>query len=425
MGLNLSDSIAVKPRVIFSGFNSMPWIVCLSAGLFFFYAFLQLNIFDVINEPLRQDFGINAAELSLMSSTFLWADILFLIPAGMILDRFSTRKVVLYAMIACIAGTLGFAVTDSYITASFYRGIIGASNAFCFLTCVILVSRWFEPRRQALVMGLLVTMAFIGGMVAHTPLAYLNEHFGWRNALIIDAAFGAFLFIWLFFGIKDRPKKSVLLVDHVDVPKANFFQVLKNKQNWLTGFYTAFMNLPILVICSLWGGSYLQIVHGLPILTSSNIVSLILLGSIFGCPLAGWMSDRWGKRKPVMIIGSILTFIFILPLYMNVNITVTVLSVIFFCWGLFTSTQVVIYPMITESNDLSNTGLANSIASIIIMGGGALAQMVFGHMVHHHASSASYQAPDLEFAMWMFPITTIFALVAILFTRETYCKRSH
>lgn len=420
----MSDSIAIKPRVNLSRLDYMAWIVCFSAGLFFFYAFLQLNIFDVINENLRQDFGINAAEVSLMSSIFLWADILFLIPAGIILDRFSTRKVVLYAMIACIIGTLGFAVTNSFMMASFYRGIIGASNAFCFLTCVILVSRWFEPRRQALVMGLLVTMAFIGGMVAHTPLAFLNEQFGWRNALLINTAFGVFLFFWLFFGIKDRPKESVLSVDHVDSPKANFFQVLRNSQNWLTGFYTAFMNLPILVLCSLWGGSYLQIVHDLPVMTSSNIVSLILLGSIFGCPLAGWISDRWGKRKPIMLIGSVLTFFLIVPLFVKASINVTELSIIFFCWGLFTSTQVVIYPMITESNDLSNTGLANSIASIIIMGGGALAQMVFGHLVHSHAGSTNYQAADLHFAMWMFPITTVLAFIAIAFTRETYCKRA-
>lgn len=420
----MSNSVAVKAQIMVPRANATAWIVCLSAGLFFFYAFLQLNLFDVINDSLRQDFNINAAQLSFMSSTFLWADILFLIPAGIMLDRLSTRKVVLFAMIVCILGTLGFALTNSFLLASFYRALTGASNAFCFLSCVILVSRWFPPRKQALVMGILVTMAFAGGMVAHTPLAYLNEHFGWRNSLLINALLGVLLFFWLFVGIKDRPPQLETSQSHDKLPKSNFFQVLANKQNWLAGSYTAFLNLPILVICSLWGGSYLQIVHNLSTITASNIVSLILLGSIFGCPLAGFISDRWGKRRPIMILGALLTLILIIPLFINVDLSITELSLIFFFWGLFTSTQVVIYPMITESNCLSNTGLANSIASIIIMGGGAVGQLLFGGLVQYHAGSDSYLPQDLEFAMWLFPITTVFALISILLTRETYCKRS-
>src|SRR6478752_2961732 len=140
----------------------MAWLVCLSAGLFFLYEFFQLNIFDVINQPLRDDFQINASQLSWMSSAYLWADILFLLPAGIILDYFPTRRVILISMLVCIMGTLGFALTDSFLLASFFHFLSGIGNAFCFLSCVVLVSHWFPPRRQALVIGSLVTMAFLG-----------------------------------------------------------------------------------------------------------------------------------------------------------------------------------------------------------------------------------------------------------------------
>ena len=80
----------------------MAWVVCFSAGLFFFYEFFQLNVFDVINQPLRDDFHIDAQQLSGMSSMFLWGNILFLLPAGVILDRFSVRWVILSAMLVCL-----------------------------------------------------------------------------------------------------------------------------------------------------------------------------------------------------------------------------------------------------------------------------------------------------------------------------------
>lgn len=415
------DSRADAPRG-----DLMAWIVCLSAGLFFLYEFFQLNIFDVINQPLRDDFQIDAAQLSWMSSTYLWADILFLLPAGIILDRFSARQVICTAMLVCVLGTVGFATTGSFALASFFHFLSGIGNAFCFLSCVVLVSHWFPPRRQALVIGSLVTMAFIGGMMAHTPFAYLYELFGWRQALLIDGAVGAVLLVWIYWIVKDRPSDSLEQVrtsqGHII---SSFLKALSNRQNWLAGFYTSFLNLPIMVLCALWGASYLQVVHHLSDIAASNVVSLIFMGSIIGCPLVGWLSDSQGKRKPLMIVGAIATLLTLIPLFFSAVLSQMVLSIIFFALGFFTSTQVISYPMVAESNSTENTGAATGIASVLIMGGGGVGQVLFGWLMAHHAEAevTKYTVADFQFAMWMFPITAIAALIAVLLTRETYCKR--
>lgn len=422
----MSHSVAVDSRVFVPRGDLMAWIVCLSAGLFFLYEFFQLNIFDVINQPLRNDFHIDATQLSWMSSTYLWADILFLLPAGIILDRFSTRTVILTAMFVCVIGTVGFATTNSFALASFFHFLSGIGNAFCFLSCVVLVSHWFPPRRQALVIGSLVTMAFIGGMMAHTPFAYLYELFGWRRALLIDGGVGAVLLLWIYFIVKDKPDDSPMRIrtsqGHVI---SSFMNALANPQNWLAGLFTSFLNLPIMVLCALWGASYLQVVHHLPEIVASNVVSLIFMGSVIGCPLVGWLSDTQGRRKPLMIGGAIATLITVIPLFMDVTLSQTALSIIFFALGFFTSTQVISYPLVAESNHSDNTGAATGIASVLIMGGGGVGQVLFGYLMAHHASStvAQYTVADFQFAMRMFPIAAILALIAVLMTRETYCKR--
>lgn len=422
----MSHSVAVDSRVFVPRGDLMAWVVCLSAGLFFLYEFFQLNIFDVINQPLRDDFHINATELSWMSSAYLWADILFLLPAGVILDRFSTRIVILTAMMVCVLGTVGFATTESFALASFFHFLSGIGNAFCFLSCVVLVSHWFPPRRQALVIGSLVTMAFIGGMMAHTPFAYLNDLLGWRKALLIDGAVGAVLLLWIYFTVYDKPQDSPGRVrtsaGHV-LP--SFIQALANRQNWLAGVYTSFLNLPIMVLCALWGASYLQVAHGLSEIAASNVVSLIFMGSVIGCPLVGWMSDSQGRRKPLMIAGALATLITVIPLFLDLTLSQTTLSIIFFALGLFTSTQVISYPLVAESNQAENTGAATGIASVLIMGGGGVAQVLFGWLMAQHAqvAVAQYTMADFQYAMWMFPIAAIAALIAVLMTRETYCKR--
>lgn len=421
-GVTLSNSVALNSSLTSPRSSMRAWLVCLSAGLFFFYEFFQLNIFDVINQPLRYDFHLNAAQLSWMSSTYLWADILFLLPAGMILDRFSTRTVILTAMSICVLGTFGFAMTHSFILACFYHFLSGIGNAFCFLSCVVLVSHWFPPRRQALVIGSLVTMAFLGGMMAHTPFARLTDLYGWRQSLLIDGAIGAVLFIWIALIVQDSPTK----INRSETHRAgfsSFLAAIKNRQTWFAGLYTSFLNLPIMVLCALWGATYLEIVHYLPELTASNVISMIFVGSIIGCPLFGWLSDTQGQRKPIMFLGAIATFLSVVPLFMNLSLTSLELSLIFFALGFFSSSQVISYPLIAESNPPELIGSSTGIASVLIMGGAGVGQVLFGYLMQFHADNAlNYSTADFQFAMWIFPIAALLALLVLFLSQETYCK---
>lgn len=404
----------------------MAWLVCLSAGLFFFYEFFQLNLFDVINQSLRDDFQIDAGQLSWMSSGYVWANLLFLLPAGVILDRYSVRRVVLVAMSVCILGTVGFGMSYSFFAATFFHFLAGIGNAFCFLACVVLAARWFPPRRQAFVVGSVVTMAFFGGMMAHTPLAYLNDRFGWRHALLIDGAVGAILLLWLFLILKDEPMKAPVH-SHVSIEGLlpSFMTAVRNKQNWLCGVYTSSLNLPIMVLGALWGATYLTTVHGVSTIAASKVISCLFIGSMAGCPLVGLISDAMGRRKTPMIAGAILTVLAFIPLLMSAPLSSALLGLVFFAIGFVTSAQVVSYPCIAESNRANITGAATGIASLVIMGGGGLGQVVFGQLMQHHAGMTSqhYQVVDFQFAFWMFPVSTIIALLALCFMRETYCHR--
>ncbi len=420
-----SNSVDLNQDATIGGWKA--WLVCLSAGLFFFYEFFQLNLFDVINQSLRDDFQISAGELSWLSSAYVWANTVFLIPAGMILDRFSVRRVILLAMFICVAATLGFGMSHAYIMALSCRFLIGIGNAFCFLSCIVLVSRWFLPRRQALVIGCVVTMAFLGGMVAHTPLAYLNEQFGWRLALIIDAGVGAFLMLWLFCWIKDSPVATMVssVSSSTEPLRSAFSKAIRNRQNWLCGIYTACLNLPIMVLGALWGASYLATVHHLSKMTASNVVSFLFIGSMIGCLVAGWASDALGRRKLPMLVGALFMLLAFLPLYGGWVLSGFELSIVFFAIGFVTSTQVISYPCIAESNALSNTGAATGLASMLIMGGGGVGQVVFGQLMQRHAmvSINQYNAADFQFALWMFLVATVTALFTLLFMKETNCQR--
>ena len=58
------------------------------------------------------------------------------------------------------------------------------------------------------------------------------------------------------------------------------------------------------------------------------------------------------------------------------------------------------------------------------MGGAGIGQLLFGWLMQYHTGllSQTYTTADFQFAMWMFPMAALIALLAVLISRETYCK---
>lgn len=392
-------------------------IVCLTAALFFFYEFVQMHMFDAINDSLREAFHVSATSLSLLSSSYLWADLLFLLPAGILLDKYSVRKNLIIALLLCVIGTLGFGLATSFWSAAFFHFLAGIGNAFCFVACVMLVTRWFPERQQGTMIAVVITMAFLGGITAQAPLSALSHALGWRMALVADALLGVVI-LWLVYAlVEDSPVAKTIKEEQANLSH-ELPIALSNRQNYFAGLYTSLLNLPIMVLCALWGMSYLAIVHQLTKSQATDVVSMIFVGSIIGSPLIGYWSDKIGERRRPMLLGGVLTLAlsFLLPLSLHLNYVSLLL--LFFALGLVSSTQVLAYPMVAESNSLKVTGTATAVASCIIMGGAAVAQVLFGKLLDWHWAGVIehgqrvYSAMDYQFAMWLFPITIFIGIVA-------------
>ncbi|MCB1081321.1 MAG: MFS transporter, partial [Chlamydiia bacterium] len=323
----------------------LPWVVCFSASLFFAYELLQLHVMNAISPLLMRDLGLNATQFGTLSSTYLLADVIFLLPAGILLDRFSVRKVILTALFLCILGTIGFCKAQTLGFACLCHFLSGIGNAFCFLSCMMLISKWFPLEKQAFVMGLMITMGMLGGVVAQLPFSILAEHFNWRGALFIDGLMGIGIFALIYLFVKDAPRNSKVIGKETGVP---FWTGIKrsvlNVHNICCGLYTGFMNLPLMIISAVWGTLFLTQVHHLSLVKSSGIVSMICLGTIVGSPLFGWISDKMGRRIFPMLLGGIASIGVMLFIMFMREPSPEMLSALFFLLGFVTSSQVLGYP---------------------------------------------------------------------------------
>ncbi len=413
----------------------LAWLVILTASLFFFYEFIQMNLFNAINTELREAFQLDAVALGQLFSMYFYANFLCLFPAGILLDRFSTKKLLLFAIGICTLGTLIFSIATTYFQAASGRFLVGIGASFCFLSCIRIASRWFASRQMAFVTGIVVTMAMLGGLVAQTPFTLLTQSLGsWRYALLLNTGLGVVIFVLTLFIVEDRPPgtHAAQKKDNECLQALGLWRCIKlaalNPQNWLGGLYTAFMNLPVFILGGLWGILFLTNVHNLTASQASYATTIFFVGVIIGSPFFGWLSDHIERRVLPMVIGAIFSLLVMSVLLMVPNLSFVSLLILFFLIGLVTSSQVLSYPTIAELNPIYLTSTAVSIDSICIMASGFIVPPFFGWLMEKSGPHTIvngitwYTAQNFSSAMLIMPISFIIALIIAFFIRETYCK---
>lgn len=406
----------------------MPWIVCFAATLFFFYEFIQGNMFASIAANIMQDYQIQADKMAYLSSIYYLSNVIFLFIAGIVLDRFSIKNTILFAMFLCVVSTFVLAYSHSFYLALFCRFITGIGSAFCFLGPVRLASHWFPPRRMALVTGAIVTMAMTGGMLAQYPLTKLVAYVGWRQAVQDVGMLGVAMLVLMIFWIKERPQVAV----KKEGKPIKIFEAAKkaylNTQYIRAAFYTSLMNMAIAVFGAMMGTLYLEQRLGISTEQAAMINGMLFLGAIVGCPLVGWISDKVGLRILPMKVGVLASMLTLLAvLYLPVSLTT--MTILFFLLGFFTSAQVISYALVAESSSPMMTATAVSVISILTQGGYLIYQNLFSHLLTNFGSMhlindvPVYQLDAYQHAAVILPIGLLIAFLLLFGLKETRCRQ--
>lgn len=406
------------------------WVVCLTASLFFFFEFVQMMMFNALMPSLMHDLHIDSVATGYVSSAYFLGTSVFILPAGLLLDRFSTKRLIVSAMILCIVGTVLFSLANDLSILIFSRFLTGVGGAFPLLCCLRLSSRWFPPHRWALISGVMVTMGFLGGALGQIVMEDLIVLIGWRHALQVDAVLGVLFLIMIFWLVKDYPQgiRVAQAKSSIRLFLKQLGKVLRNYQNWGFGGYTALINLPVMILAAEWGQMYLHQVFALTPHQAVWVSSMILFGTIVGSPTLGWLSDYLTRRRFPMLFFAIITLVLFIAIMFIASWSFVTLLILFFSLGFTTSAQVIAYPAVSESNPANLTGTALGLASLIIMFMPVIAQNLFGWLIqwdwqpHYIHNVPQYNPSDYLRALMILPVSCIISIVLIYIARETYCR---
>jgi len=302
-----------------------PWLVFLLSSSFLFYKYLLQVSPSVMSDELMSVFHLSGASLGNMVAFYFYAYLCMQLPVGLLLDHFSPKRLVAAAIAVCAVGAVVFAKAQVVAIADLGRVLIGIGGAFSAVGTMKLITLWFPPRRFALISGLMMTLGMLGAVGGEAPLSHLVQSIGWRATSLYCGIGGFILAICVWIFILDRKAEYT--------PKASFqsnqffsdlLDIIKNKQSWLISMYSGLAFAPISAFAGLWGVPFLVQASHLPRTNVAALVSLTFIGFAIGSPFAGWLSDRVKRRKPIMIIGTLvglicLSALIYIPILTNIH----------------------------------------------------------------------------------------------------------
>jgi len=274
--------------------------------LYFFSIFHRVGNASIATN-LVTDFNTDNSILGLMSGMYFYSYAAAQIPVGILLDKIGTRKTLTILGIVASFGNLIFSLSPTVSVLALGRGLIGFGVGGFYISALRTLAISFNPKRYATLTGTLTSIGHLGGVVASSPLALFTLSLGWRDAFLI-VFFLMFLFVAVaWFTLKDSEDK---LLNSKRSIRKDFGKILSNRQLlkimpvpfFVYGCFVSFQGL--------WAGPFLMDVYGMSKANASLFFMFISIGFMVAFPLAGIISDKVNKKKPVLLTGIILSLLF-------------------------------------------------------------------------------------------------------------------
>lgn len=346
-------------------------------ALFFCYAFVQRVSPSVMVGELMRDFGVGAAILGNLSAFYFYAYAGLQIPVGLLMDRIGPRRLMTGAAAVSAGGSLIFAASDVLAGAYIGRLLIGAGAAFSWVGVLTVLTQWFPATRFALYTGLAQAFGMAGAIFGQAPVSVAVDGLGWRATLIAVGAVGLALAGLMWLVLRDKPHAAA----SSSSIGASLRVLLRNRETWLNAVFGLAMAAPMLGFGGLWAVPYLTTVYGLERAAAATLISSIFIGWGIGAPLVGWLSDRVGVRKPIMVAWATVAAVSFSAVIYLPQLPPVLVAALITLHGLAASGMVLAFACVREHNPPAMSSTAMALVNVAVVGSGAIFQPLIGYLL--------------------------------------------
>jgi MFS family permease len=279
------------------------WIAWLLTAVYYFYQYVLRSAPAVMMPQLSEAFHLSSTATASVLGLFYYGYAALSLVAGVSIDRIGARTVIPGGALLTGAGALLFG-TGNLATAGVGRFLQGGGGVFALIGAVYIVSRNFPASRAATLIGATQMFGMAGGAAGQFLVGpMIASGVRWNVFWIGMGLAGLAIAVALVFLL---PKKKA------DNPQGDWLKgsltalraIFRNPQSILCGLIAGLLFIPTTIFDMVWGVRFLQEAHGLSYGEAVIRSATVPIGWIIGCPLLGLISDRIGRRKPVIIAGA-------------------------------------------------------------------------------------------------------------------------
>lgn len=387
------------------------WLVGVSFVLFQF--FLQLSSGVVIG-AIMYEMQFSALTAGVLSSALYIVYTSLQIPVGILFDRKSTRSLMAINALLCSIGCFAFAAGHSLVALFLGRLLLGTGSAFAFIGLSHLLRQHYPLKQFAFMIGLSETLGFIATVVGMIAMGALISNWGWRSFINIAGVVGLFIAYasWRYIPDSQTHAPPTQHYGH------QLWEILSIGRAWINGLFVGLTFTVVTAFGALWAVPFLKIKLNCNIQQASLINALFFLGTALSCPLFGFLSTKFTKRRPLILSSclsttTLLLIVLFIPLQNSI-----LLGCLMFLTGVCCGAYMLAYSIANElapAGSLSTcTGFTNMLAVITT----PLLQPLIGYLLDSFSHAGEYTLASYQFALLTIPGSLIIACVLVYFLPE-------
>jgi len=260
---------------------------------------LQMQALAAIGPFLMADLAFTYSDIGLLIGLFLAPGVLLGMPGAVLGARFGYRRIGLLGVVLMAVGGLILALMQDFNSAAVGRLVAGTGGILVNITFLRMVTESFAGKAMNRAIAVVMSSWPVGMGLSAYAFPYLASIADWRLPLFALSALSALAAIcgYLFLPAPG-PAAAV---------RRPFWSFDLDRRSWrlslLAGGGFAMFTAGGVIFLSF--GPLFLTGRGYTLTDASGIASLIVWLGLIGTPLGGWLADRLGSPRTVILGGSL------------------------------------------------------------------------------------------------------------------------
>jgi MFS family permease len=367
-----------------------------------------------VAEQLSRELHFTDTQIGTLNAIYSLPNILLVVVGGLLIDRFTARRMVLATTALCLVGAVVTALGAQFPVMATGRFLFGIGSETLIVATTVALAQWFAGRYLALLFAMNVSLARLGSYLADQSTSFASELYarGWQAPMWLAAGFAAASFVgalvYFYVDRREAPRGTLALPPPPE--RFDWHHLLKFRtEYWLLVATCVCFYSVIFPFRSTFAIKYLQQAQGLTLAQAGTLNSYVFLAAVVATPLFGLLLDRVGRNALLLVAGSLLLPLSILVLGTmpgGAGLSTALLGVS------FSFLPAVLWPTVVRYSAPQHLGTAYGLMTALENAGMFAANIAAGYINDVSGASASNPAGYVPM-LWFFGLL---ALATFVFT---------